>query len=179
MCVRQRAAASRGWMSASDLFLLVVRWLHAVSAAAWVGGSLFYLLVVRPAQQMSPEARGAFTASLASEFRTLVNACIVVLVATGVILALDRLDAQVDATYVTTLGVKSALSAWMFVHVRDLRRASQVLQRYRKRPEPATTRLQRIARAVSGYNAIVTIGIIVYLLSDLLKVLFEVALTGR
>ena len=36
-------------MTGGDLFLVVVRWIHVVAAAAWVGGSIFYLFVLRPA----------------------------------------------------------------------------------------------------------------------------------
>ncbi len=164
-------------MSVGDVLLLVVRWLHLVSAAAWVGGSLFYLLVLRPALRKAPESPRALTVVAATEFRTLVNTCIVVLVATGVILAFDRLTAGVDASYTITLGVKSALSVWMFLLVRKQRRRNQVLELYREPDQPAVTGLRRVGRLASGYNALVILGLIVFLLSDLLKVLFETALS--
>ena len=165
-------------MSVGEVFLVVVRWLHLVSAAAWIGGSLFYLLVLRPALRRAPESSGTLTAAVAAEFRPLVNTCIVVLVATGVILAFERLTAGVVNTpYVVTLGVKSALSVWMLLLVRDQRRRSDVLKAYRDRSHDATTRLGRIGRAVSGYNALVILGVVVFFLSDLLKDLFEVALS--
>jgi hypothetical protein len=44
-----------------------------------------------------------------------------------------------------------------------------------QRPE---NRLGRLVYAVSGYNSLVILGIIVLLVSDLLKVLFELALAG-
>jgi uncharacterized membrane protein len=166
-------------MSVGDAFLLVVRWLHLVSAAAWIGGSLFYVLVLRPALRRAPETPRTFIAGAAAEFRTVVNTCIVVLVATGVILAFDRLTVGVVAApYVVTLGVKTALSAWMFLLVHEQRRRSEVLDAYRQPPRPAVTGLRRIGLAVSGYNALVILGIIVLFLSDFLKVFFELAL-GR
>ena len=166
-------------MSVGDAFLLVVRWLHLVAAAAWIGGSLFYVLVLRPALRREPETPRSFTARAAVEFRTVVNTCIVVLVATGIILAFDRLTVRVVAApYVVTLGVKTALSAWMFLLVRELRRRSEALEAYREQPPPAGNKLRGLARSVSGYNALIIIGIIVFFLSDLLKILFELALDG-
>ena len=164
-------------MSAGDVFLLVVRWLHLLSAAAWVGGSLFYLLVLRPALRRSPESSGQLNTATASEFRALVDTCIFVLLATGIILTFNRLTpGVVGVPYVVTLGVKIALSVWMFLLARGRRRRTALLDAYEEEPSPASTRLQKMARAVSGYNAIVILGIVVFLLSDLLKVLFELAL---
>ena len=165
-------------MSVSDVFLLVVRWAHLVSAAAWVGGSLFYLLVLRPALRRSPESSGVVNLAAASEFRALVDTSIFVLLATGVILTFDRLTpGVVGVPYVVTLSVKIALSVWMFALARDRRRRTPLLEAYREPSPPATTRLQKVARGVSGYNAVVILGIVVFLLSDLLKVLFEMALS--
>ncbi len=165
-------------MSVSDVFLLVVRWVHLVSAAAWVGGSLFYLLVLRPALRRSPESSGVIGLAAASEFRALVDTSIFVLLATGVILTLNRLSpGVVGVPYAVTLGIKIALSVWMFILARGRRRRTALLT---VDPEASAGRswLGKTSRAVSGYNAIVILGIIVFLLSDLLKVLFELALPG-
>ena len=165
-------------MSVSDVFLLVVRWLHLISAAAWIGGSLFYLLVLRPVLRRSPESSGLLSAATASEFRTLVDTSIFVLLATGIILTFNRLTpGVVGVPYVATLGLKIALAVWMFVLARGRRRRSILLDTYREPRSKASTRLQKVLRAVSGYNGIVILGIVVFLLSDLLKVLFEMAIT--
>ncbi len=165
-------------MTVGDLFLLLIRWLHLVSAAAWIGGSLFYLLVLRPAVGRSAEPSGVLTAA-ATEFRALVNASIAILVATGLILAFNRLtDTVVDEPYVGTLAVKSALSVWMILLVHAERR------RLRARAVIGATgssqdgsALRRIGRAASGFNMLVALGIAIFLLSDLLKVLYENALS--
>jgi putative copper export protein len=113
----------------------------------------------------------------ANGFRVVVNTCIAVLVSTGMILALDRLTkGVVGAPYVVTLGVKVALSVWMFMLVRAQRRQSAIMDVYREHPRPAKTAQGRAAEALSSYNALVVIGVVVLLLSDLLKVLFEIAL---
>ena len=164
-------------MSVGEVFLLMVRWLHLVSAAAWVGGSLFYLLVLRPALRKAPETPGALTAVAATEFRAVVNTCIVVLVATGAILAFDRLTVgAVAAPYVAMLGVKTALSVWMFLMVLEQQRRARVMELFRERPRPAAKGLRRMGHALSGYNLLVVLGLVVFFLSDLLKVLFEAAL---
>ena len=163
-------------MSGGDVFLLVVRWLHLAAAAAWIGGSLFYLLVLRPALRRSADSSRAVSLAAATEFRALVDTSIFVLLATGIILTFNRLTpGVVGVPYAVTLGVKIALSLWMFVLAAGRRRRAALLEAHGQ-TTPETTTLQKIARGVSGYNAIVILGIIVFLLSDLLKVLFEIAL---
>ena len=165
-------------MSVSDAFLLVVRWAHLVAAAAWVGGSLFYLLVLRPALRRSPGSSGGVSAAVASDFRALVDTSILVLLVTGVILTFNRLSAGVvGVPYVAVLGIKIALSLWMFILARGRRRRLALLNTRPEAGGTAGSSIGRIARAVSGYNAIVILGIVVFLLSDLLKVLFELALS--
>ncbi len=167
-------------MSLDDAFLLIVRWLHLTSAVVWVGGSLFYLLVLRPAIRRAPENPKGLMSAAASEFRILVNLCIVVLLASGVILALDRLTEGVtDVSYAITLGIKSVLSVWMFLLVRSLQRRSALLEIYRESPQPAPTGLRRLLGLASGYNALAILGVVVLFLSDLLNVLFQTALANR
>ena len=164
-------------MSATDLFLLTVRWIHLVSAAAWVGGGLFYLLVLRPALRRSPETSRIINEATAAEFRVLVDTCIFVLLTTGIILTFNRLNQGIAGPpYGVTLGIKIALSVWMFLMARSRRRRTALLELYREPQTAATTRIQKILRAVSGYNSILILGLIVFLLSDLLKVLFEMAI---
>lgn len=167
-------------MSATDAFLLVTRWLHLASAAVWIGGSIFYLAVLRPAARKDPDRGLVITRAVADRFRTLVDLCIVVLVATGAIIAFDRLtDDTVGVSYVIVLAVKVALSAWMFVLVQMERRTTEVMSAYRSSPHSAAKDEGLVAQArtaMSGYNGITVIGIGVFLLSDALRVLFESAL---
>ena len=164
-------------MSLTDIFLLIVRWLHLASAAVWVGGSVFYLIVLRPVLRRSPQASKLISATAATEFRALVDTCAYVLIATGVILTLNRLTPGiVGAPYVIALGVKIALSAWMFTLAWSRRKRTSLMEAFRTPQAPATTPLSKALRALSGYNTIVILGLIVFLLSDLLKTLFELAL---
>ena len=167
-------------MNAGDVFLLVVRWLHLVSGAAWVGGSLFYLLVLRPASRRGGESSGLLT-SAADEFRVLVNTCIAILVATGIIMSFNRLtDAVVGEGYVAVLALKAGLSVWMIVlvHAERRRRRARAAVGAAEGSEPLSIP-RWLVRAASGFNALVALGIAVFLLSDLLKVLYEIALAGN
>ena len=164
-------------MSLSDVFMLIVRWLHLVSAVAWIGGSVFYLIVLRPALRREPQASGLISRAAATEFRALVETCVYVLIATGVILTFNRLTpGVVGAPYVAALGAKIALSVWMFTLAWSRRRRTSVTEAFREEEATPRSRFGRIMRAMSGYNTIVILGLAVFLLSDLLKTLYELAL---
>ena len=165
-------------MTITDFFLLVVRWLHLASAAAWVGGSLFYLVVLRPAMRRTASDSSSFSSlnlSTAREFRALVDTSIFVLLATGIILTFNRLTPDVvGMPYIAILATKIALSLWMFVLARGRRSRVRFPETYDQRITPSTW--HQVLRAVSGYNTIVILGMIEFLLSDLLKILFEIAI---
>ncbi len=165
-------------MDQGDIFPLIVRWLHLVSAAAWVGGSLFYLIVLRPALRRSPEASRLISAAAASEFRALVDICILLLIVTGVIMTFNRLAAAtVGSAYVAVLALKIVLSAWMFGLAWGRRRRA-ALPSPEAESSDGAGRLRRVFRALSGYNLLVILGIVVFLLADLLKTLYEMAISG-
>ncbi|MBI2165463.1 MAG: hypothetical protein HYU29_03545 [Chloroflexi bacterium] len=168
-------------MTLSDGFLLVIRWLHALAAVAWVGGSLFYLMVLRPAIRRQAERAQELSQAVAAEFRTLVDLCILVLLLTGAILAFDRLSRRyTDVNYVVVLGIKVALAIWMFALAWALRRPERYL--VYSRPSETSSKsspLRRVARLASGANLILILGILVFLLADLLKLLFEKAIAAR
>lgn len=164
-------------MTGGDLFLVVVRWIHVVAAAAWVGGSIFYLFVLRPSLRRSPEAGRKINEATAAEFGTLVDTCIFVILATGVILTFNRLTAGVTGpSYGLVLAAKIALSVWMFILARGRRRRTALLDMYGQNPDPPSGRFRKILSALSGYNTIAILGVIVLLLADLLNTLYEVAI---
>ena len=164
-------------MSPGDIFILAIRWIHSIAAVAWVGGSLFYLFVLRPASRKGDAAGSSST--IANEFRALVDTAVMVLIITGVVLAFDRLTSKyTDVSYVSVLGIKVGLSLWMFwlagvLQKRRRSRANASLTEEERSSLPLTSRAQRV---FSSANLIAIIGIIVFLLSDLLQALFEDAL---
>ena len=164
-------------MTGGDLFLVVVRWIHVVAAAAWVGGSVFYLFILRPALRHSPEAGRGINEVTAAEFGTLVDTCIFVILASGVILTFNRLTGGVTGpSYGLVLVAKIALSVWMFILARGRRRRTALLNMYRQNPDPPSGKFRKTLNALSGYNTIAILGVIVLLLADLLNTLYEVAI---
>ena len=99
--------------------------------------------------------------------------------ATGLILAFNRLtDNVVDEPYVATLALKSGLSVWMILLVHAERRRTRArIAAAATAVEESSSPMRRIYRAASGFNALVILGIAVFLLSDVLKVLYEIALS--
>jgi putative copper export protein len=162
-------------MDLGDVFLTLVLWLHTLAAATWVGGSIFYLIVLSPTVKRVPDVPRALSSAIGVEFRTIVVTSIIVLVATGAILAFNRLT-EVEPPYAVTLGTKVALSVWMFLLVRDRRRHLRTLGAFEEKPPPPTTFWSRTPPAVSGYNTLVILGVVIFLLSDVMKVLFEIEL---
>lgn len=152
-----------------DAFLLVARWVHAIAAVAWVGGSIFFAFILRPAIRIEPDALGRAMGTLSRFFREIVDLAVVAILITGIVLTFDRLtDEAATAAYGAVLGVKIALSLAMFYQVWNLRQTGGV-----DAPAP---RFLRKASWLLGYNALVTLGVIVFFLADLLGVLFESAL---
>lgn len=164
-------------MTYNEVFLLVVRWVHLTAAVAWVGGGIFYLFVLRPALRRSPESGSEVNRYAAAEFKVLVDVCFFVLTVTGISLAFDRLSQGVTGTsYVVVLAIKVALSVWMFFLASRRRRRRVLTEAHMQPAGPPPGRLHRALRAISGYNTVVILGVVIFLLSDLLKVLFEMAL---
>ena len=162
-------------MTGGDVILLIVRWLHLVCAAAWVGGSLFYLLVLLPAIRNSASDAKGWNTAVAAEFRGLVDVCIIVLVVTGAILSFERLTGGVvGVPFAVTLGLKILLTLWMFYLALSMRRRRR--QPEAARIEGATPTL--LGRLSTRQSMIVILGIVVLLVSDLLKVLYEKALVA-
>ena len=164
-------------MTLNEAFLLVVRWVHLTASVAWVGGSIFYLFVLRPALRRSSDTGREVNRYTAAEFKVLVDVCFFVIVVTGISLTFDRLSQGVTGpAYVLVLAVKVVLSIWMFVLASRRRRRTVLSKAYRQQVDLPTGFLHRALRAISGYNTIIILGLVVFLLADLLKVMYEMAL---
>ena len=162
-------------MNIADYLMLAIRWLHTLAAVAWVGGGIFYLLVLRPAMRRSEPTDQSLAASIGPEFRSLVNVAIAVLIITGAVLTFDRLtDTFVGAAYAGVLAAKVALACYAFYLVRFLRRSS-----YPEEPQAAGRWPRRMVTLCTGTTAILVVGVIVFLLSELLVELFQVGLKTR
>jgi putative copper export protein len=145
-----------GTVEATDLLLVLMRWLHALAAIAWIGAILFELLVVQPAWNGNPpsEVLDSFDAAM----REIVQAALIVFLVSGAILTFERLSRGAAGTaYVITLAVKIVLSLAMF----------QVGFRFRR---------ARGARRLRGLKMLSLLGVVIVLLATILKWLYERAL---
>ena len=145
-----------------------------MAAVAWVGGGIFYLLVLRPATRQAATGNSAAGQAVGREFRALVNTAIAILIVTGTVLTFNRLTSDfVGVPYVSVLAAKIVLAFYTFYLVRFLRRESY--------PEdvPATGgQIRRITSMLTGTTAILIVGVVVFLLADVLQSLFEDGLRG-
>ena len=160
-----------GEIAAVDWLMWLVRWVHAVSAVAWVGGSIFFAVVLRPVLAANPELGRQVMGPVGSIYKELVDAAVLALIVSGLVLMFDRLTGnQVTPTWFIVLGVKLALALWMFYLVWRFRRSG-----YQPTPGPG---ILRRASWLLGYNAIVAIGLVVFLLAGLLGTLLEATGSG-
>ena len=161
-------------MSFPDVLLLIIRWLHALAAVAWVGGGVFYLLIVRPSLRTSPDDGPEGVRRLGEQFRHLVNTSIAVLLVTGVVLTLSRLTSDyAGIPYIVVLTVKIVLAVYMFYLVRFLRPRT-----YPAEAGVTTKGVQRFMSLFTGATAVLVLGVIAFLLADILRALIEKGIEG-
>ncbi len=152
--------------------MLFVRWAHAIGAVAWIGGSIFFVFILRPVERANPDLVRPVLRPLGSVYRELVDIAVIAIIVSGIILMFDRLtggDASVQ--WFIVLAVKLALALWMFY----------LVWRFRQSDFDSTEKPSGIAARMSwliGYNAMVFIGVIVFLLASTLRVLFESSISG-
>ena len=153
-------------------FHIAVRWAHFISASAWIGGGIFWLVVLRPAVKNDKSDDSRINKNVSSEFRSLVDTCLFVLLATGAVMTFDRLTpGTLGVSYLIVLGVKLSMVAVMFYVVRAKRQTGwdyKSLRNIRKNPKGS------IFRVIAGYNLIIVLGLSVYLLSSLLRSMYEI-----
>lgn len=161
-------------MSFTDVLLLAIRWIHALAAVAWVGGGAFYLLVLRPNLKRSSGGPDDAARRLGEQFRNLVNTAIAVLLVTGAVLTASRLTSDyVGTPYVAVLAIKVVLALYMFYLVRFLRPRT-----YPAEDSEGQRGLQRVTALFTGATAVLVVGVIVFLLADILRALVEKGIKG-
>ena len=154
---------------------LAIRWVHAVAAVAWVGGSLFY------ATALGPALRGASVGleverAVTVRFREVVEASLVALLVTGVLLSFERLSSPaVGAAYVAVLAVKLALALAMCWLAWELGWA----RRRRSAASRAARRQRTWPRWLAPSRLVLALGLAVMLLAIVLRQLFEAGLAAR
>jgi len=160
-------------LNISDLFHVFIRWAHLISATAWVGGSIFWVLVLNPSVKHSEISFiKKLHTRLSTEFRGLVDTCIFVLLATGAIMTFNRLTpGDIGYQYALILGLKIAFVLGMFYMIRAKRHLNFIskanLAEHHGKPKS-----KRLTALLNGYNLVLVLGLLVYLLSDLLNLMY-------
>ena len=154
-------------MAIDDWLLLTIRWLHHLAAVSWVGGSIFFLLVVRPS--LASQKNDSLIRDIGIQFRTVVNTTIFVLLITGAVLTVNRLTTNfTESQYIAVLSLKVFIALWMFWIASSLRR--------RQPPKPILAqdgKPSKLPRWMHRANLVLVMGIIIFLLADLLRALIE------
>ena len=139
-----------------------------MAAVAWVGGSLFFAVALNPSIQRlgkTPE-RVALVAATSREFREVVRLSIFVFLITGGILVFTRLSwARIPNSYVAVLAVKVVLSLVMF----------WLTGRIGKDSGADATR--RPVWWIRPQYLILELGVVVYALSIVLRLIYDDTLT--
>ena len=149
----------------ADAVLLAVRWAHTLAAVVWVGGGVFYWLAVRPsvrAGALSPEAARA----VGERFGKAAALTMWTLAVTGAALFFASVsETYADPRYVAVIAVKVALSAWMFfVAISRRKRIAEAAAR-------PSGRIRAAAGALGHINIVVILGVVIFVISDMLRVL--------
>ena len=153
-------------MNFLDVILLLIRWIHAVSAVAWVGGGMFYLMVLKPATKGKPlDPDNA--SRIARDFRSLVYSVMALLLITGIILTASKLTSgKIEEIYVIVLAFKIMLAGYMAFVVRFLRR-----HQYPETQPTSYGWISDIRLKLTSPSAVVVAGIIVFGIADVLAFL--------
>ena len=145
--------------------MVLVRYAHGVAAIAWIGGSIFHALILRPLTVAEPEKMEQAVSIISPAYREVIDIAVVVLTVSGLILMFSRIQGnEVTVAWAIVLGVKIALAAWMFYIV------------WRRRSTTAHNSNNGMFSKLLGYNAILAIGLIIFLLATVLRELFEASL---
>ena len=159
-------------MNPGEVILLIIRWIHSVSAVTWIGGGIFYLLVLRPVVQASQLDSSRPYRELGLQFRNIVNTSIAILIVTGTVLMVSRLAEPYTGTgYIVVLAIKLCLAAYMFYLVKFRIHNSDSSRDIETNNWPS-----RLSRALTGVKMITLLGVTIFLLADILSFLIEDAL---
>lgn len=146
--------------------MVLVRYAHGIAAIAWVGGSIFHALILRPLTAAQPEKMNSAMSLIAPAYREIIDIAVVTLIVSGIILMFSRIQGnEATVSWAIVLGVKIALALWMFYIVW-----------HRRRMSAEETVREGAASKLLGYNAILALGLIVFLLANVLRELVEASL---
>lgn len=149
----------------ADAVLLAVRWAHTLAAVVWVGGGVFYWLAVRPSVRAGAlPTEGA--RAVGERFGKAAALTMWTLAVTGAALFFASVsETYADPRYVAVIAVKVALSAWMFfVAISRRKRIAEAAAR-------PSGRIRAAAGALGHINIVVILGVVIFVISDMLRVI--------
>lgn len=125
-------------MTATEWYLVGLRLTHVLAAVVWLGGGVYYLIALRPALRETDEPPAAFVAATQRHFGDWARLCTLAMLATGAVLAFERLSGTNGGlTYVLLLAAKiaAAVVAFWLAGMRPRRRGTQPRRASRSKPE--------------------------------------------
>ena len=145
-----------------------------MAAAIWIGTNIVQMIFGKSTITMNRSSKKQLEMhQFGRVFKPLVDICIVVLIATGAIIVFNRLTSNdITIAYVVTLGIKVALTAWMFILLHAERRQMASIGNLDKKYDQSGW-FNRTKFLLSGYNGLTVVGIVVFFLSELLRSLYE------
>ena len=150
----------------AEWLTLAVRYGHGVAAVAWLGGSLFHAFALTPLVAAYPQQMGPAMSLIKPAYREMVDISVAVLIVTGLILMFSRIQSsEATIAWAVVVSVKIALALWMFYIVWRRRRATG--------EEPQS---EGFATRMLGYNWLLGLGLIVFMLAGVLREIVESAL---
>ena len=158
-------------MNSSELFHLIVRWSHLLSGAAWLGGIIFWFMVLNPTTRAFSSFQ-QYIGHISDDFKRLVDTCIFVLLSTGAIMTFNRITpGDMGPNYLLVLGAKIVIVAIMILIVRA-KRPTLIKNRKPKKEITQASRLNKIINILTGYNLLIILGAAIFLLSDVLHMIY-------
>ncbi len=161
-------------MDIVNIFNVLVIWAHLISATAWVGGSIFWLIVVTPSiKKISPNDKIEIMKSISNEFKSVVDTSMFILLFTGAIMTFNRITpGHIGSLYVLILGIKILFVSYLFYLIRSRRSNYPTTQ-----PISLKNRNDRKFMIITKKpNLIVIIGLIIYLISDILRSIHDASI---
>lgn len=101
----------------TEIFWLVIRWIHVLAAVIWIGGNLTLAMVIVPyfRKNLPPVQRIKLLTQIGKQFEPIVWGCVVILLFTGIVNIFESIDfsasleSEVISNFMRTLFIKLTL----------------------------------------------------------------------
>lgn len=150
----------------TEWLMLMVRYAHIVGAVAWLGGSIFHAAALRPLVLAAPAQMQPAMSLIGPAYREIVDISIVALIVSGLLMMFYRIQGDgATVAWAAVLAVKIAIALVMFYIVWRNRRSGGY-----------DTGKSNFASRMLGYDALLAMGMIVFMLASVMSKLVETTL---